>query len=140
MRRLQPRRPRRAARPSRHGSVVTELAVVAPLLVLFTFGSIQVCNTAHLKQALTSAVYEGTRLVPQRDATREVVEQMMTQILVARGVSGVSLQIDPPGPLADLSPGQLVTIQVSAPTEGNVVGPSLITFQQVLTAEGVASR
>lgn len=120
----------------RRGGVAAELATVLPLLTLITFGSIQVANTIHFKQALTCAAFEGTRLATGVTANRARMESRVQAILDARGVVGATITITPAGDLLMTPAGTPISISITAPIAGNVNGPHFIQFSDTITATG----
>lgn len=120
----------------RRGGVAAELATVLPLLTLITFGSIQIANTIHFKQALTCAAFEGTRLATGLTADRTRMEQRVQAILDARGIVGATITITPAGDLLMTPPGTPISISITAPIAGNVEGPQFIQFSDTMTATG----
>ena len=125
---------------TKSGSVAAELAAILPLLTLITFGSIQVANTIHFKQALTSAAFEGTRLATGATANRQQIEDRVQAMLDARRVVGAEISITPAGELRQLPTGTQIDISVSAPTASNVTGPSFVLFTNTITATGRTIR
>ena len=61
------RRRRTGKRHSRRGAAVAEFALVAPLLALVTFGSIDVGNLVHVSQLVSNASREGARTASRVD-------------------------------------------------------------------------
>ena len=129
------RRKRRA-----DGAAAVELAVVLPLIMLIVFGAIQTCNAIHLKQALVTSVFEGTRIVSRRTATRDLAITRMEQILDARGVQGYQITITPAAELVNIDDGTLITVTVTAPSVQNIGGPNFVDFGLQISASGVAAR
>jgi Flp pilus assembly protein TadG len=122
--------------PRRAGAIAVELATVLPLLCLITFGSIQVANTIHFKQALTVAAFEGTRLATGVTANRAVMQSRIQAMLDARHVTGATVTIAPAGDLLLVPSGTPITITITAPIAGNVNGPSFVQFSNSITVTG----
>ncbi len=75
---IRKRMKRRSAIARRHtGAAVVEFAVVAPLLVMLTFGMIEISRIVMVKQLLINASREGARLAVLPTATDQ---QVMAQI------------------------------------------------------------
>ena len=110
--------------------------MVLPLLCLITFGSMQVANTIHFKQALTCAAFEGTRMASGETADRDKMIQRIQAILDARKVINATIKITPGGDLRKLAAGTPVTISITAPVKGNVKGPNFVQFSNSITATG----
>ncbi len=118
-----------------------ELAVCLPILVTVVFGSIQACNLIYLKQAVTTAAYEGTLELAKTSATTSSVMARAQQILVARGVKGGEIKLIPVGQeINTMSPGDKVTIQITAPTGSNLILNGFFAVANDVTAELVATR
>ncbi|MEM9658800.1 MAG: TadE family protein [Planctomycetota bacterium] len=106
---------------ARRGLAVAELAVCLPVITLVVFGSIQACNLIYLRQALTSAAYEGTMEVAKPNATNLSVAARVQQVLDARGVVESTIQIRPDGVAVATAPqGTPHTIVVSARVASNL--------------------
>ncbi len=124
------------AKNKRHGGIAAELAMVLPLLSLITFGSIQVANTIHFKQALTCAAFEGTRLATGVTANRARIEERVQAMLDARHVVNATITITPDGDLLLTPSGTPIAISITAPITGNVTGPSFVQFSNSITVTG----
>ncbi len=116
------------------------MAVITPILCLMTFGAIQVANTLHFKQKLTSSAFEGVRMLGSGEADRAKIESRVMALLTARNVQGGTVAISPTSDLATLSPGSVVSVSVTAPLSQNVSGPNLIVFKDQLTVVGTTVR
>lgn len=127
-------------RSRRKGAIVAEMAVITPILCLLTFGAIQVANTLHFKQKLTSSVFEGVRMVGSGEADRTKIESRVLALLTARNVKGATVSISPAGDLAALAPGSVVSVNVVAPISRNVTGPNLVVFKNQLSVVGKTVR
>ncbi len=124
----------------RRGAVAAELATVLPLLALITFGSIQVANTIHFKQALTTAAFEGTRASTGPSITRAQIEARVNAVLNARRIIGATVSITPAGEIFALPPRTQIAITITAPISGNVTGPSFVTLSDSITVTGRTIR
>lgn len=120
----------------RQGTAIVELAVCLPLLVFVVFVSIELCNAKHLKQALTEASYEGALVGSQPKATEQKIVQRIQTVLNARGITGSSIAVDAGGAsFDDLVPGELFTVDVTAPVSENIIGPLQFVTSPTLNAE-----
>lgn len=118
----------------RSGLAAVELAICLPVLVLLVLGSIELTNFIFLKHALTSAAYEGVREAVRREGTDASSTAMAQQVLTARGIQGASVRVTPG---TQITSGQPLTVEVSAPSSSNrVVIPR---FVQGLTARAAAT-
>lgn len=125
---------------TRKAAVTVELALVLPLLAAIVFGAIQACNTIHLKQALVSAAYEGTRVVAKPSATLAQTQNAIAAMLDARGVEGYQITINPNEEFLATPDGRRITIVVSAPTSRNVVGPKFFNYANRMRVRAIAAR
>ena len=125
---------------NRKAAATVELAFVLPLLAAIVFGAIQACNTIHLKQALVSATYEGTRVVAKPSATIAETRNAVAAILDARGVVGYQVTITPNTELNPRPDGRQIRITVSAPTDRNVVGPKFFNYTNRMRVTAIAAR
>ena len=124
--RVQPRNA--SAGQSRHlrrGTAISELAICLPILVITVLASIELCNVKHLKQALIAACYEGALVGSQPRATEDMIVQRIDAVLAARGIVNSTISVDGNGATFDsLAAGDLFTVEVTAPTVENVIGPT----------------
>ena len=108
------------------GAAVAEIAICLPIIFVVIFGSIEVCNLTFLKQAITSAAYEGSLAAILPDATEADVLQRVQMVLDARDIDGTSISINgPAGSLEGIQAGELFTVHVEAQAAANLVGPVL---------------
>lgn len=109
----------------RRGTAISELAICLPILVITVLASIELCNVKHLKQALIAACYEGALVGSQPRATEDMIVQRIDAVLAARGIVNSTISVDGNGATFDsLAAGDLFTVQVTAPTVENVIGPT----------------
>jgi hypothetical protein len=92
------------------------------MLVVLVFGSIQACDLILLKQAMTTAAYEGTLELVRPDSSTAGVRTRVEQLLDLRGVDDYTVTIEPAGVnLAETVAGTPITITVSASTASNLM-------------------
>ena len=72
-----------------------EFALVAPLIFLFFFGSIEFGRMIMIMHALDSAAREGCRVAVTWDATRQDVADTVAERLATFGITEYSLTVDP---------------------------------------------
>lgn len=106
----------------RPGVAAVEFAVCLPVLVLAVMGSIEACTMVFLKESLTVAAYEGSRVALQPAATEADVAARCQEVLTERGVLGGTVQVTPSDIIATPA-GDPVEVSVSAPCEANAVIP-----------------
>ena len=78
---------KRRINKNRDGIAVTECALCVPLIIMFTLFSIEVCSVLFLKETITLAAYEGSRIGIQRGGTDANARTRITQLLDERGVT-----------------------------------------------------
>lgn len=111
------------------------------MLVTVVFGSIQACNLIYLKQAVTTAAYEGTLELSKTSATTASVIARANQILVARGVKDGDIKLTPTGQeINTMSPGDQVRIRITAPTSSNLILNGFFAVGNDVSADIVATR
>jgi Flp pilus assembly protein TadG len=113
-----------------------EFAIVAPVLMALTIGTIDLCSMLFLKETAVLAAYEGARIGVPRDRTNDMVRQRVMQFLDERGV-----QYTGPDVVTFSSPGfdsaetlQHVTVNVQIPAEGNLLIASQVFGDLMINA------
>lgn len=96
----------------RMGAALVEFALVAPLMILFTMGLIDIGRMTMVKQLLVTASREGARQASLPAATASNVQADVLQMLNNSGVTG-NVVISPSN-LATAASGTTVTVTVSA--------------------------
>jgi len=107
---------------ARRGIAAVEFAVILPVLVLVVIGSIEACTMVFLKESLTVAAYEGSRVSLLPAATEAEVIARCQEVLTERNVQGGSVQVNPSA-IAATPTGDPIQVLVSAPCEPNGVVP-----------------
>ncbi len=104
---LRTRKPRRIqagtastdARPrkqgSRRGTAAVEFALVAPLIFLFFFGSVEFGRLIMIMHALDSAAREGCRVAVTWKATPQDVADTVSERLAPFGITDYALTLEP---------------------------------------------
>lgn len=113
-------------RHARHGSACVEAAFCLPVLFVLTLGTMDVCSSIFLKEAVTIAAYEGARIGIGRGRTDAEVRQRVTDFLDERGIiydSSDVVVISAPG-FDTAETLENVTVTVTAPGEANLLAPS----------------
>jgi len=88
-------------RNKRLGAAIVEMAICLPLIVLLTFGTIELASGLFLKQTLTSAAHEGALAGMRADATEATVRERVELILAVREVEDCTITITPSGAAFD---------------------------------------
>ncbi len=124
----------RAPRGSRRGAATVEFAMVAPVIFLFFFASIETGRLLMAIHGLDAAAREGCRQAISWGVTSEKVEQSVAARLTNLGISGHSMTIEPDPP-ANAQQWDPVTIQIVVPY-GKVTWLPLPRFLQEATLRG----
>lgn len=105
-------------RNKRLGAAIVEMAICLPLIVLLTFGTIELASGLFLKQTLTSAAHEGALAGMRADATEATVRERVELILAIREVEDCTITITPSGAAFDaMVSGDTFTIQIDKESE-----------------------
>jgi Flp pilus assembly protein TadG len=118
---------------------LVEFAVVAPLMILFTLGLIDMGRMTMVKQLLINASREGARAATLPGATTESVRNDILDMLESSGVIGAVTMN--PALLSEAAPGSNITVTVQA--EANSVswlGNSLFMSGKMLRASTTMRR
>lgn len=117
------RRTRRAGK--RRGVATVEFAIVLPVLMLLTLGTIDVCSVIFLRESATLAAYEGARQGVGRGNTNADVIARVQQFLNERDINyGANVcEISSPG-FANAETLENVTVTVNIPATGNLLIPT----------------
>jgi Flp pilus assembly protein TadG len=106
----------RMCRKNRRGATVVEFAVVAPVLVLLIFGTIEFGRMVMVQQVLTNAAREGARIGILDDATVSGVQTTVNTYLTGAAVNSAHATVTvTPNPLSGAGYGDAVTVTVSIP-------------------------
>ena len=109
-------------RNKRLGAAIVELAICLPVIVLLTFGTIELASGLFLKQTLTSAAHEGALAGMRLDATEASVRDRVELILAVREVEDCVITITPSGRAFDaMQSGDTFTIQIDKDSENNFI-------------------
>jgi Flp pilus assembly protein TadG len=119
----------------RKGAAVVELAVCLPVMILLTFGSIELTNVIFLKQVLKTAAYEGARTAtaPGKDGTAATTAS--NNVLTSRGISGGSVTVSP-AVTTSTATGTNITVSVTAPIGSNTYMKQFLLGQVVTKISG----
>jgi Flp pilus assembly protein TadG len=134
-----PARNSRRTRSVRNGVAASELAVCLPVLVLLVLAMIEACSMIFLKQSLTVAAYEGVRAALAPDAVAADAIAAGESVLDDRSVEGATVTVSP-ADVASLSPGEYITVTVSAPTDANSIIPGSFLTGRTLSASAVMMK
>jgi Flp pilus assembly protein TadG len=93
-----------------------EFALVAPLMILFTLGIIEMGRMTMVKQVLTNISREGARIASLPEATNADVESQVQQLLVGANINGATITLNPSS-ISTAASGSLVTVSISVDAE-----------------------
>ena len=106
---------------NRRGIATVELAICLPILLLITAATIDLCSAIFLKESLTLAAYEGSRVGVERGGTNAIVTSRIENFLDERGISynDDSVVISNPG-FETAGTLEHVTVTITVPCGGNM--------------------
>jgi Flp pilus assembly protein TadG len=107
----------------REGVAVMETAILLPILVVIVFAAMECSNALYLRQSLTIAAYESATILSESTGTYNDANAKCTEILSARNVNSHTLTVTP-SVTSLLNPGDLITIEVTAPASAYSIGPA----------------
>ena len=123
-------------RRQRKGAAALEFAVCAPLLLILTIGTLDLCSMLFLKETITLASYEGARRGIGRGNTNQDAKDRVVEFLNERGVvfddADVVLFTSPGFDTADTL--ENVRVNVRVPIRGNLLIPSAMFNDGLVTA------
>lgn len=89
------RRKTGGVRGSRRGVAAVEFAVIAPVMILFTFGLIEIGRISMVKDTATHATREGARAGIRPNATNQEVQQRVQEELAILGIDSGTVTVTP---------------------------------------------
>lgn len=98
-------------RITRRAASAVEFALIAPLMISFTFGLVELGRMMLVKQTATHATREGARAAVRPTADTEDVVERVHQELALLAISGATVETEPEV-IENAEPGSLVTIRV----------------------------
>jgi len=127
----------------RRGIEVVEMAIVLPIIILITLGTLEICEGIFLRQKLELAAHEGSRVSIRKNATVDDVRSAIKDNLDSRGIDyggdiAAAVTITPdPSAAATLTP---ISVTVSVETDANLRMPiSLYRYLAGRTLTGEVS-
>ena len=106
----------------RSGNAAVELAITLPLMMTIVFGSVEVCQLIHSRQAIEAAAYQCALIGIDSEGTDADVVTRMNEILTQRGVQSGTVVTTPPS-IEGLPRGTSISVVVSAPFAQNTWVP-----------------
>ncbi len=102
---------RRSHAEKRLGAAAVEFAVIAPVMMLFTFGLVEIGRLMLVKQTAIHATREGVRVAIRPMADNADILQRVNEELALLGINGATIELEPSSvELAE--PGSAVTVRV----------------------------
>ncbi len=108
----------------RCGAAAVEFALVATVLFLFVFASIEFARVSILRHVVDHASYEACRIVIVPGATTSEAQTRVNTLLSKYGVSGATISVSP-NPILETTGA--VTVQVSVPAASNRWGTAIFS-------------
>jgi len=98
-------------RKRRRGTAAVEFAVIAPLMMLFTFGLVEIGRLMMVKSQAVQATREGARLAVVPTASSDSVINKVNETLQILSIYGATIELEP-GALSAAAPGSFVKVRV----------------------------
>jgi Flp pilus assembly protein TadG len=134
----------RMSRQQRRGAATVEFAVVAPILLVFIFGTIEISQRLYLKQSAVISVYEAARVAArQTSSAADVIaagEQLLTQHGIKNGTVTVQNITIAQSDLTNVSTGDEVRVQASVNWSENLISRFVINDQGGFTVQATMLR
>ena len=120
----------------RLGAAMVEFAVVAPLMILFTLGMLEIGRMTMVKQLLVNVSREGAREGTLPNSTNTSVKNSVDALLSQSGITGTTVSVSATS--IPSSSGVYVTVSISVPSE-NVSWLSMPLFMSGRTVSASTS-
>lgn len=95
----------------RRGAAAVEFALIAPLMIMFTFGMIEMGRLMMVKNAATQATREGARAASLPFATNAAVVERVQQELAMHSIPSPVIETFPAN-VSEVQPGENVLVRV----------------------------
>lgn len=118
---------RNRKRKQRRGAAVVEFAMIVPVMLVFTFGMIELSRMSMVKESLTQASREGARVGVRPAATSDDVMTRVNEELEILGLQTASIVITP-AVLEDAVAGDDVKVELSVPVSDASWIPDFFSF------------
>jgi len=99
---------------NRRGAAAVEFALIVPVMLVFTFGLIEISRISMFKESLTQASREGARFGIRPGATVSEVESQVNSELSIMNIQGATIDVQPQV-LELAQPGDTIRVRVSVP-------------------------
>ncbi|MEM7312245.1 MAG: TadE family protein [Planctomycetota bacterium] len=107
-------------RNQRKGLATVECVMCLPLIILITFGTIDVCSAMFLKESITLAAYEASRVGIPRGGTDALATTRAQQVMDERGIIYESGAVSISPSFETAGTLEHVTVTVTVPCAGNM--------------------
>ncbi len=133
---LQGLKSKRGTAPKR-GATAVEFAIVAPVVFLMFFASLEFCRVAMIRHTADNAVYEGARRAMVPGGTATDASDQAALILSSFGVNHVNISVTP-ATITRSTPE--VTVRVRIPLDSNSFVPNQFFAGQTIERELTMQR
>ena len=103
------KKPRKFAH--RRGASAIEFALIAPLMIAFTFGLVEIGRIMLVKQTATHATREGARIAVRPTADSDDIIERVNEELALLAISDANVEVEPAS-IEEAEPGSQVTVRV----------------------------
>jgi len=117
----------RSKNRQRRGAAVVEFALIAPLMLFFTFGMIEISRMMMVKNAATQATREGARAAVLPYASNQAVLERVQQELGLVSVDSAVIETEPAN-VATASPGSNILVRVRIDPDSVSWVPTFVSF------------
>lgn len=117
----------RSKNRQRRGAAVVEFALIAPLMLFFTFGMIEISRMMMVKNAATQATREGARAAVLPYASNQAVLERVQQELGLVSVDSAVIETEPAN-VATASPGSNILVRVRINPDSVSWVPTFVSF------------
>jgi Flp pilus assembly protein TadG len=121
------KRIKRSRSHQRRGAAVVEFALIAPLMLFFTFGMIEISRMMMVKNAATQATREGARAAVLPYASNQAVLERVQQELGLVSVDSAVIETEPAN-VATASPGSNILVRVRINPDSVSWVPTFVSF------------
>lgn len=124
----------------KRGTATVETAILMPVLVLVTFGALELSNMIFLKQGLSIASYEGAKRATSPGASEAQIRARVQEILTSRGITNATIAVTPTITSATVR-GTMVVVSVSSNGGGvgvlavNIFTPTTLRTQTAMVRQ-----
>ena len=119
---------KRQRKRNRQGAATVEFALIAPLMILFTFGTIEIGRLLMVKNAATQATREGARAATLPTATDENILARVQTELDLLSISGATIETVPAA-ISSAAPGETILVRVRIDPDEVSWAPSFFPFE-----------